>query len=149
MQSHNAFAHLEEVGPAPPELLSCAYRPNQHNTPLLPPPWMFSSEPFVPHAELREPISGALYEERRVYTRNEGEKWKFWGIQEDGMTLKEFWSKYDPENTRGDDDPNNDYEPDIDTDEDLPEITSHHRRPAHHRSRYIVGNPLQSFNHRL
>ena len=39
----------------------------------------------------REPNSGALYEDTRVYIRNEGEEeWKFWGVMEDEMMMGQF-----------------------------------------------------------
>ena len=97
-------------------------------------PWEPPGGPGLGYESRREPISGAPYDSRRVYTRNEGEQWRFWGIQEDEMTINQFWAIHDPENTRGAEQP---WEPEppyelVDPD-DFPEITSRVRRPAHRR----------------
>ena len=102
MLAHDAYAKWEKAGPSNWDLMS-----NEERKAMLKKrdetqsqPWIPPGGPRPPYAERREPISGALYDERRVYTRKQGEEWKFWGIQEDGTTLEEFWAKYDPENTR-------------------------------------------------
>lgn len=60
--------------------------------------------PPAPPNNDREPISGALWDDERVYTRDDGGgEWKFWGIMEPGMILEDFWAKHDPDNTRGKD----------------------------------------------
>lgn len=47
------------------------------------------------------PEPGATYGDIRVYTRLKNGQYKYWGIKDDdNMTIEEFWTKNDPENTR-------------------------------------------------
>jgi hypothetical protein len=52
--------------------------------------------------EAIEPISGVPYSKTRIYGRHEGGEWIFFGVREPGMRMREFWAKYDPDDTRGD-----------------------------------------------
>ena len=102
MLAHDPSAEFKFAGPSSGDLMTPEERRAMkerryisQNQPFIPP-----SGPAPPYAERREPISGALYEERRVYTRKEGEEWRFWGTMDDGMSEQEFWAIHDPLNSR-------------------------------------------------
>ncbi|KAL2041891.1 hypothetical protein N7G274_005078 [Stereocaulon virgatum] len=52
--------------------------------------------------ETLEPISGVPYSKTRIYGRHAGGEWIFFGVREPGIRMREFWAKYDPDETRGD-----------------------------------------------
>ena len=102
MLAHDPSAELKFAGPSSWDLMTSEERKamkerryESQRQPFIPP-----GGPAPPYAERREPISGALYEERRVYTRNEREEWRFWGTMEDGMSEEEFWAIHDPLHSR-------------------------------------------------
>ena len=53
-----------------------------------------------PYSEAREPISGALFKDFRMYTRLAGGGFKFWGVLDYRESRDEFWARHDPDNKR-------------------------------------------------
>ena len=51
-----------------------------------------------------EPEPGATPNDVRVYTKLRNGEYKYWGIRDDDMDIEDFWAKFDPENTRYQDD---------------------------------------------
>ena len=51
-----------------------------------------------------EPEPGATPNDVRVYTKLKSGEFKYWGIRDDDMEIEDFWAKFDPENTRYQDD---------------------------------------------
>ena len=51
-----------------------------------------------------EPEPGATPNDVRVYTKLKSGEYKYWGIRDDDMEIEDFWAKFDPENTRYQDD---------------------------------------------
>ncbi|KAM0805761.1 hypothetical protein BDR22DRAFT_816646 [Usnea florida] len=51
-----------------------------------------------------EPEPGATPNDNRVYTKLKSGEFKYWGIRDDDMKIEDFWAKFDPENTRLQDD---------------------------------------------
>lgn len=51
-----------------------------------------------------EPEPGATPDDVRVYTKLKNGEYKYWGIRDDDMDIEDFWAKFDPENTRYQDD---------------------------------------------
>ena len=51
-----------------------------------------------------EPEPGATVNDGRVYTKLRSGEFKYWGIMDDDMDEEDFWAKFDPENTRYQDD---------------------------------------------
>ena len=51
-----------------------------------------------------EPEPGATTNDVRVYTKLKNGEYKYWGIRDDDMEIEDFWAKFDPDNTRYEDD---------------------------------------------
>ena len=51
-----------------------------------------------------EPEPGATPNDVRVYTKLKNGEYKYWGIRDDDMDIEDFWAKFDPGNTRDQDD---------------------------------------------
>ena len=125
MLAHDPYAELKPVGPSSWDLMSSEERRamKEKRSETQRQPWVPPGGEAPPYAERREPISGALYEDTRVYTRKEGKDWKFWGVMEDGMSEEEFWIKHDPLNARERESP------------PPPAAESRHSSPPHNASR--------------
>lgn len=63
----------------------------------------WAEESAAAAANVTGPEPGATYSDIRVYTRLKDGQYKYWGVKDDGMTIEDFWSRTDPENTREDD----------------------------------------------
>ena len=51
-----------------------------------------------------EPEPGATSNDVRIYTKLKSGEYKYWGVIEDDMDMEDFWAKFDPEDTRYQDD---------------------------------------------
>ena len=51
-----------------------------------------------------EPEPGATANDVRIYTKLKSGEYKYWGVIDDDMDIEDFWAKFDPENTRYQDD---------------------------------------------
>lgn len=66
-----------------------------------------------------EPEPGATSNDVRIYTKLKNGEYKYWGIRDDDMEIEDFWAKFDPNNTRYQDD-NEDNPLDIGSAENVP-----------------------------
>ena len=51
-----------------------------------------------------EPEPGATSNDVRIYTKLKSGEFKYWGVIDDDMDMEDFWAKFDPDNTRYQDD---------------------------------------------
>ena len=51
-----------------------------------------------------EPEPGATSNDVRIYTKLRSGEYKYWGVIDDDMDIEDFWAKFDPEDTRYQDD---------------------------------------------